>query len=105
MNELPRFMAAAADAGVLTSGQLADARDLVARTANAAWASRSQPPFLTTDVCNEFAHTQLPSGDFPKFSWDFSTASGLTCMDARTQVAALATFVADDRIQAIASFR
>jgi hypothetical protein len=105
MNELPRFVAAATAAGVLSNSQLAAARDLVMHAANAAWASRSLPPFPTTDVCDEFAHTQLPSGGYPKFPWSFNQVrSGLTCMDARTQVAALATFVADASLQTLAPF-
>mmetsp|Transcript_3205 Transcript_3205/g.9787 ORF Transcript_3205/g.9787 Transcript_3205/m.9787 type:complete len:113 (+) Transcript_3205:1159-1497(+) len=94
MNEVPRFVVAARKANVLSSQEVLNAVRLVDQTANAAWRSRSEPPFPTTDVCNEFVHTHTP-GVAPKFTWDFAPPDGLTCMDARTQLAALATFAAD----------
>ena len=103
MQQLPRFVAAAAKAGALTAAQLTSAHRLVADSADAAWATRVHPPFSEADICNEFAH--VPAGAPPKFSWDWrAPPSGgqLMCMDARTQSQALSLFVAEVRLPAAA---
>lgn len=111
MVQLPRFIraveSAAGGAGELAARVAADARQLVADSADAAWASRALPPFPAGDICNEFP--DAPAGGPPKFTWDWapvptaasgtSDAKALVCMDARTQAQALSLFVADYLLQ------
>jgi len=96
MQQLPRFLAAASSH--MQPAQKAAANRLVADSADAAWATRTLPPFPDADVCNEFRNPPAPSSGPPKFSWDWGPlpADGaLTCMDGRTQSQALSLFVAD----------
>lgn len=96
-NQLPRFVHAAR--GVLPASLAAAAAALAARSADAAWATRALPPFAANDVCNEPRGAPAGRGGPPKFTWDWRAApaegAGYTCMDARTQAAAMAVFVAD----------
>ena len=99
MAHLPRFLFAAQ--AILSPAQLTAARRLVADSADAAWSNRALPPFSSEDICNEFTDPPLPEGSPPKFSWDWLPApeGKLTCMDSRTQLQALALFVADLQLQ------
>ena len=95
MQQLPRFLAAASS--LLLPKQRDAIQQLVADSSDSAWASRTQPPFPNTDVCNEFRDPPPSSTSPPKFSWDWRPLpdNQLTCMDSRTQTQAMSLFVAD----------
>lgn len=98
MQQLPRFLSAARH--LMQPDQLAVVTQLVKDSSDAAWASRTLPPFPTSDVCNQFREPPVPEGGPPKFSWDWGPLpeGEFTCMDARTQSQVLSLFVADLQI-------
>ena len=95
MQQLPRFLSAARH--LMQPDQLAAVTQLVEDSSDAAWASRTLPPFPTLDVCNQFRE---PEGGPPKFSWDWGPLpeGEFICMDARTQSQVLSLFIADLQI-------
>mmetsp|Transcript_64627 Transcript_64627/g.129841 ORF Transcript_64627/g.129841 Transcript_64627/m.129841 type:complete len:321 (+) Transcript_64627:2-964(+) len=75
---------------------------LVARSSDAAWGLRNEPPWSTSqlDVCADPSLARLLSGP-PKFPWYWvyvgrpnATPARRVCMDARTQISALSLFAA-----------